>query len=68
MKNDMLTRRFSDFDMDALSKSLRLPHEKHFESQKVVRAPSALVILPSKSLSRLNVVQISRNSSEAASF
>ena len=35
----------------SVSKSLRLPHEKHFELQKVVRDPGVLTILISKSLS-----------------
>ena len=42
-----------------VSKSLRLPREKHFEPQKVVRDPSILMILTSKSLSRAGVVQTS---------
>ena len=41
-----------------VSKSLRLPREKHFEPQKVVRDPGALTILTSKSFSRAGVVQI----------
>ena len=41
-----------------LSKSLRLPREKHFEPQKVVRAPGVLTILTSKSFWRAGVVQI----------
>ena len=41
-----------------VSKSLRLPREKHFEPQKVVRAPGVLTILTSKSFSRAGVVQI----------
>ena len=41
-----------------MSKSLRLPREKHFEPQKVVRDPGALTILTSKSFSRAGVVQI----------
>ena len=41
-----------------VSKSLRLPREKHFERQKVVRAPGVLTILTSKSFSRAGVVQI----------
>ena len=38
--------------------SLRLPREKHFERQKVVRDPGVLTILSSKSFSRAGVVQI----------
>ena len=38
--------------------SLRLPREKHFEHQKVVRDPGVLTILSSKSFSRAGVVQI----------
>ena len=41
-----------------VSKSLRLPREKHFEPQKIVRAPGVLTILTSKSRSRAGVVQI----------
>ena len=41
-----------------VSKSLRLPRDKHFEPQKVVRAPGGLTILASKSFSRAGVVQI----------
>ena len=41
-----------------VSKSLRLPREKHFERQKVVRDPGALTILTSKSCWRAGVVQI----------
>ena len=41
-----------------VSKSLRLPREKHCEPQKVVRAPGVLTILTSKSCSRAGVVQI----------
>ena len=41
-----------------VSKSLRLPREKHIEPQKVVRDPGVLTILTSKSLSRAGVVQI----------
>ena len=41
-----------------VSKSLRMPREKHFEPQKVVRDPRALTILTSKSFSRAGVVQI----------
>ena len=41
-----------------VSKSLRLPREKHFEPQKVVRDPGVLTILTSKSFSRAGVVQI----------
>ena len=40
-----------------MSKSLRLPREKHFEPQKVVRDPGFLTILTSKSLWRAGVVQ-----------
>ena len=53
-----ITIRFSDFHEDAASKSLRLPREKHFEFQKMVRDPGVLTILTSKSLSRAGVVQI----------
>ena len=35
-----------------MSKSLRLPREKHFEPQKTSRDPGVLTILPSESLSR----------------
>ena len=35
-----------------VSKSLRLPREKHFEPQKVVRDPGVLTILTSKSFTR----------------
>ena len=42
----------------AVSKSLRLPREKHFEPQKVVRDCGVLTILTSKSLSRHSEVQI----------
>ena len=52
---------FSDFYEDAASKSLRLPHEKHFEAtlnpQKTSRDPGLLTILTSKSFSRAGVVQ-----------
>ena len=41
-----------------MSKSLRLPREKHFELQKTSRDPGVLTILTSKSLSRVGVVQI----------
>ena len=41
-----------------VSNSLRLPREKHFEPQKVVRDPSVLTILTSKSCWRAGVVQI----------
>ena len=41
-----------------VSKSLRLPREKHFERQKVVRDPGVLTILTSKSCWRAGVVQI----------
>ena len=41
-----------------VSKSLRLPREKHFEPQKTSRAPGALTILTSKSFYRAGVVQI----------
>ena len=41
-----------------VSKSLRLPREKHFEPQKVVRDPGVLTILTSESFSRAGVVQI----------
>ena len=44
--------------MHALSKSLRLPREKHFELQKVVGDPGVLTILTSKSPSRHSEVQI----------
>ena len=40
-----------------MSKSLRLPREKHFEPQKVIGDPGALTVLISKSLSRYSVVQ-----------
>ena len=40
------------------SKSLRMPREKHFEPQKVVRDPGVLTILTSASLSCAGVVQI----------
>ena len=50
--------RFSDFYMDAVSKSPRLPREKHFEPPKTFQAPGALTILTSKPLSRAGVVQI----------
>ena len=49
---------FSDFYEDAVSKSLRLPSEKHFELQKTSRDPCVLTILTSKSFSRAGVVQI----------
>ena len=39
-------------------KSLRLPRQKHFEPQKVVRDPSVLTILTSKSFSCAGVIQI----------
>ena len=45
-----------------VSKSLRLPREKHFEPQKVARDPGVFTILTSKSLSRAGVVQILRSS------
>ena len=45
-----------------VSKSLRLPRETHFEPPKTSRAPGALTILTSKSLSRAGVVQILRSS------
>ena len=41
-----------------VSKSLRLPREKHFELQKVVRDPGVLTVLTSKSFSRAGGVQI----------
>ena len=41
-----------------VSKSLRLPREKHFGGPKTSRAPGALTILTSKSFSRASVVQI----------
>ena len=41
-----------------VSKSLRLPREKHFERQKVVRDPGVLTILTSKPFPRAGVVQI----------
>ena len=41
-----------------VSKSLRLPREKHFEPQKVVRDRGVLTILTSKSCWRAGVVQI----------
>ena len=41
-----------------MSESLRLPREKHFEPQKVVRDPGVLTILASNSFSRAGVVQI----------
>ena len=41
-----------------VSKSLRLPRQKHFELQKVVRDPGVLTILTSKPCSRVGVVQI----------
>ena len=50
--------RFSDFYEDAVSKSLRLPRENHFEPPKTSRAPGVLTILTSKSFSRAGVVQI----------
>ena len=53
-----ITKRFSDFYEDAVSKSLRLPGEKHFEPQKTSRDPGAFKILTSKPLSRAGVVQI----------
>ena len=37
-----ITIRFSDFYEDAVSKSVRLPREKRFEPQKVVRDPGVL--------------------------
>ena len=40
-----------------VSKSLRLPREKHFEPQKVVRDPGVLTILTSKSCSHAGMVQ-----------
>ena len=39
-----------------MSKSLRLPREKHFELQKVVRDRGVLTVLASKSFSRAGVV------------
>ena len=45
-----------------LSKSLRLPREKHFERQKASRAPGVLTVLTSKSISLAGVVQILRRS------
>ena len=42
-----------------MSKSLRLPREKHFEHPKIMlREPGALTISTSKSFSRAGVVQI----------
>ena len=41
-----------------MSKSLRLPREKHFQPQKLVRDPGVLTILTSKSCWRASVVQI----------
>ena len=41
-----------------MSKSLRLPREKHLEPQKTYRDPGGLTILTSESLSRAGVVQI----------
>ena len=43
---------FKDVYKDAVSKSLHLPREKHFEPQKVVRDPGCLTILTSESPSR----------------
>ena len=37
--------------MDIVSKSLRLPREKHFEPPKMSRNPGILTILASKSFS-----------------
>ena len=45
-----------------VSKSLRLPREKHFEPPKTPRDRQFLTILTSKSLSRAGVVQILRSS------
>ena len=47
--------------MDALSKSPRLPHDKHFELKKC-SGPGVLTALTSKSLSRAGVEQILRSS------
>ena len=47
---------------------MRLPREKHFELQKVVRDPGALTILISKSLSRAGVVQISATSTSKSAL
>ena len=51
-----------------VSKSLRLPREKHFEPQKVVRDPGVLTILTSKSFSRAGVVQIFGTSSSKSAL
>ena len=53
-----MTIRLSDFCEDAVSKSLRLPREKHFEPQKTSRDPGVFAVLISASLSRAGVVQI----------
>ena len=55
-----ITIRFNALYVDALSKSLPPPREKHFEPQKVLRDPGALTILTSKWLSHHGVVQILR--------
>ena len=53
-----ITIRFSRIYEDAMSKSLPLPREKHFEPQKTSRDPGVLTIFTSESLSRAGVVQI----------
>ena len=47
---------FTAFYVVAGSKSFRLPRERHFEPQKMLRAPGALTVLTSKSLARHSVV------------
>ena len=49
-----------------VSKSLRLPREKHFEPPKTPRDPQFLMVLTSKSLSRQSVVQIFRSSKKCS--
>ena len=41
-----------------MSKSLRLPREKHLEPQQMSRDPGVLAVLTSEQLSRAGVVQI----------
>ena len=52
------TIRFNNFYVDALSKSVRLPHEKHFKPRKVFRDPGVSTILASKSPWCHSAVQI----------
>ena len=58
--------RLSDFNVDALSKPLRLPRETHFWNQQIIKKmfwdPGVFTVSPSKSLSPYSLVQILRRS------